>query len=116
MKKIFKLFEQSDKQFVVFDFERKSGSVVSDSSLIEHTEGTQPIITKTVNNAWLSQNGVTFKEDGSLELAFFVKDTNGTFHRLDIACYPNGEVGKSSIALGTNNTLIKKQFGEGLFD
>lgn len=117
MIKIFKAFDKSEKYFVVVDFRTNSIKMITkeelESRFLEYNiEGT--LVPHAIENAWDRANFYV-EDDGSLVYLLFVKDLKGDFHRLKFDIYPDGKVNRSSLVLGTNDTVMKNEFGKGLF-
>lgn len=113
MKRVFKAFNNSDKYFVEFDFDSKEARLISKEELTEGAvEGV--LIKEGIQNAW-HKSSASFYENGEVIFLIFVKDMKGNFHRLRFAASSTGEIGRSSIVLGTNENLMHSEFGTGLF-
>lgn len=116
MIKIFKLFNENDKYFVVFNFNDKLIKIVSKDDLGDSFSETNIegiLIEHNVENAWSSSDSYNEEDDGALVFIIFVKD-KGILHRLQYKVYDDGTVDRNSLPLGTNDTFIKNEFGEGL--
>lgn len=117
MIRILKAFEQNENFYVVFNFSTNSVKMITKEELnnrfLEYKiEGT--LVNHTVQNAW-NRAAHYVDEDGSLVYLLFVKDIRGKFHRLKFNVYSSGKIERNSLALATNDALIKSEFGEGLF-
>ncbi|MGV3076401.1 hypothetical protein ACEE21_15080 [Clostridium baratii] len=113
MKRVFKAFNNSDKYFVEFDFDKKEARLVSSEEVAGETiEGV--LIKEKIQNAWHKSSACLY-ENGELIFFIFVKDVNGKFHRLKFVASTTGDIDRSSLVLGTNENLMHSEFGEGLF-
>jgi len=116
MIKIFKAFDNSEKYFVVFDFNNSMVKMMTKEELnnrfLEYKiEGT--LVPHAVEDAW-DRASFYVEDDRSLVYLLFVKDLKGVFHRLKFGVYDDGKVTRNSLVLGTNDTVMKNEFGKGL--
>lgn len=115
MIKLFKAFKKSDEYYVVFDFNSGVSRLVKHSE-VSNTASNEVLIKEDIQNAWCKESaslGVR-KEDGGIPFVMFVKDMEGKFHRLTLVAKRDGSIERSSLVLGTNDKLLKSEFGEGL--
>lgn len=113
MKRVFKAFNNSDKYFVEFDFDKKEANLISKDQ-VESNPVEGVLIKEQVQNAW-HKSSASFYENGVLVFFIFVKDLKGNFHRLRFKLTADGGLDRSSLVLGTNENLMHSEFGTGLF-
>lgn len=115
MIRLFKAFKKRDEYYVVFDFNSGVSRLVKHSE-VSNTASNEVLIKEDIQNAWCKESaslGVR-KEDGGIPFVMFVKDMEGKFHRLTLVAKRDGSIERSSLVLGTNDKLLKSEFGEGL--
>lgn len=117
MVKVFKAFKESEKYYVVFDFNVEAAKVVTADELKANygeveIEGT--LINKEIKNAWNKPSNHTLEVDGSLVLFMFVKDMQGYYHSIRFAVRKSGVVDKYSRGVGSNEKFLETQVGHGL--
>lgn len=116
MKKVFKVFDKSENYYVLFDFDNNNVRLKTKEELTEDYKGSiedEVLIKKGIENAW-GTSEPNFLYNESLEFVLFVKDLEGSFHRLEYVMGKDGKLTKSSIVLGVNDSIIEEEFGKGL--
>lgn len=117
MVKVFKVFKESERYFVVFNFDNGTANLVTAEELKASygdvsVEGT--LIEKGVKNAWFKPSASALEVDGSLVLFMFVKDLKGYCHSIRFAVRKSGLVDKYSRGVGSSDKFFQTQFGHGL--
>lgn len=117
MVKVFKVLKESEKYFMVFNFDNNTVTLVTAEELKASygdvvVEGT--LIEKKVKNAWFKPSSSALEVDGSLVLFMFVKDVKGYSHSIRFAVRKSGLVDKYSQGVGTSEKFFQTQFGHGL--
>lgn len=114
MIKLYKAFKKSDEYYVVFNFDKGVAELVKTSEVGNSTSN-EVLIKEDIQNAWCKKSSsLGVKEDGGIPFVMFVKDMEGKFHRLTLVAKQDGKIERSSLVLGTNDKLLKSEFGEGL--
>lgn len=114
MIRLFKAFKKSDEYYVVFNFNSGVSRLVKHSE-VSNTASNEVLIKEDIQNAWYKESAsLGRKKDGGVPFVMFVKDMEGKFHRLTLVAKRDGSIERSSLVLGTNDKLLKSEFGEGL--